>query len=136
MHAPVFLRVFAGSTILMTVLRFLVNGAQFRDVNDLLKVACSSKYSSPNASFRWMILLSVFETVPQAMVDAVKHMECDYEVRTVESVLQWNTSYLLPHEDYKVIALGLSIGDLRHALSIYVSFLLFQVHELIYILLK
>lgn len=48
-------------------------------------------------------------------------MECDHEIRTVEALSEWNTSNQLPYIDYKVIAIELSIGDLRQALNVYVS---------------
>lgn len=55
------------------------------------------------------------------MVAAMKRMECDYEVRTIESLPLWDSSYQLPYIDYKLITVGFSMGEMRQALNIYVS---------------
>lgn len=109
------------STVLVSVPVLLVHGAKFRNVGDLLRVACTSEPSSSGSRFRWMILLSSVMHFPPAIVDALKEMECDYEIRSIESLPRWNTSDQLPHVDYKVIAIGLSMTDLRKGLNIYVS---------------
>ena len=96
-------------------------GARFLDVGQLLKVACSSNASSADSFFRWMLLLSSSTHLSQAMVAAVEKMSCPYEVRTIEALQQWNTSAIMPYVDYKIIAVGVRIGDLRRALQIYVS---------------
>lgn len=68
-----------------------------------------------------MILFSSRTGFPQSMVAAVRSMHHDYEVRTLESFQSWNASNLLPHIDYKVIAVGMSFEDLRQAFKIFVS---------------
>lgn len=104
----------------------LVQAARFRDVGDLLKVACSARHTGSGSLLRWMILFSSVKRFPLAMVAAMKHMECDYEVRTIESVQRWDPPYELPFADYKVIAIGVSTGDLRQALDVHVSFAYFD----------
>ena len=105
----------------MAVSNSVVLGARFRDFGDLLKIACSTEYSAADSYFRWLVLLSSQAQVPRAMLAALKNMECRYEVRTIEAVSQWNASEGMPHVDYKVIALGIQMADLRRALNVYVS---------------
>ena len=106
---------------LVTTSSHVALGASFLDAGHLLKVACSSKPSPADSFFRWMLLLSSHSHLPQAMVAAVKKMSCRYEVRTIESLQQWNTSEIMSYVDYKIIALEVPIGNLRQALQIYVS---------------
>ena len=98
-----------------------VQGARFRGVGDLMSVACSTRYSSSDSVFRWMILLSSKTWLPSAWISALKSMKCHYEIRTLESLQHWNTTGVMPNVDYKVIAIGISSGGLRDALSYYVS---------------
>lgn len=114
-------QIFTISTFLFTLRVLPVYGVKFRSIGDLLRVACSSKFSSSGSIFQWMVLLSSTTHIPKAMIDAVKHMECDYETRTIESLPLWNTSETLNSLDYKVIAIGLSMEDLRRGLAVYVS---------------
>lgn len=101
----------------------LVPSAQFRDVADLLRAACSSKFSASGAPLRWMILLDSFGHLPQFMITALRDVECNYEFRTIASLSEWDTTNELPYMDYKVIAIGLSMDDLRQVLDGYVSLL-------------
>lgn len=110
---------FLASTIAMSTPA--VHGARFLDVGDLLRVASSPKKSPADSFFQWMILLSSRRQMPQALVSAIKRITSAYQVRTMESLQQWNTSDVLSHVDYKIIAIGIAIGDLRKALNIYVS---------------
>lgn len=121
MPTPTIVKVVTISTVSMTMSCFCAQAARFRDVGDLLKSVCSSRYSSSGSVLRWMILFSAIRRFPQTMVAAMKHLECAYEVRTIESLAKWEPPYELPSADYKVIAIGLSIGELRYSLNIYVS---------------
>ena len=120
MTRPSILHIFIIATFSFTLLDWSAQGSRFQNVGDLLNVACSSRFSSSGSSLRWMILFSSKKPLPQAIIAAVKCMECDYETRTIESLPQWNASGLLPHIDYKVIAVDLSIGDLRRGLEVHV----------------
>ena len=107
--------------LVITIFNVAIRGAVFRDVGDLLRAACSSRYSSSDSTFRWMILLRSKSQLPPAWLAAVKNMECIYEVRRVDSMQEWNTTGLMPNVDYKVIAIGIPVDGLRRALDIYVS---------------
>ena len=68
-----------------------------------------------------MILCSSSELFPHAIIAALKIVKCEYEVRSIESLSEWDAYAKVPFVDYKVIAVELSMETLRRALNIYVS---------------
>lgn len=109
-----------------TVSSMAARGARFPDVGGLLKLACSSRSSPSNSSFRWMVLKQSRTQLTSTMVTAVKRMSCAYEVRATESLQLWNMSGVMAYVDYKVIAIGVPIRELRQMLNIYVSSVYFS----------
>lgn len=115
----------------LTILQFFTSiivgisahGARNKNVGEVLEAACSSKSTAPGAYFRWMILFSSENDFPQSMVVAIRAMQCAYEVRTIEMLHQWNTSDHLPSTDYKVIAVGMAMKELRRTFDVFVSLL-------------
>lgn len=105
----------------LTMVSNSATSARFRNVGELLNVACLPMLTASGAPLQWMILFSSELGFPQTMLAALKDMECDYEVRTIESFSSWKAPDQAAYMDYKVIGIGITMGALRDALYAYVS---------------